>query len=810
LNRIVKGSPRFPCGSLSRLRFDTPTAKEKFVFRFRAEAFSGKAIKLKRSVRQQTTRSKIIGHSTPRLEGPDKVYGRALYAADVVLPDMLWAKVLRSPISYGRIRKIDTTRAAVLPGVHAVATGQDVQGRLIGRKIYDMPILAETVVRFVGEKVAAVAAESEEIAEAALELIDVEYEELQPLLDPMAAAQPGAPLLHPQVQNYRGLLHPIETPSNVFVDMTWEKGDVEAGFRGSDMIVENTFTTQAVHQAYIEPHACVVHARDSAGADLWACSKVPFALREQIATAFDTAPEEFVLHPCYIGGCFGGKGDLMDVPIGYVLSVKSGRPVKLVMDYSDEFIAGNPRHAAVIWVKTGVKKDGRLVAHRMEYVFDSGAYGAFKPQGYLVGPKEAAGPYHIPNVFIEEKIVYTNKIPCGHMRAPGDPQGFFANESQMDLVARRLGMDPVSFRKMNLMHDGDVSPLGHVVPHIKSDEIVDETIRVSGYHKPQRKHTGRGVAIAQWLPLGGEAHAVVTIDDDGRVTVATGMVDQGSGTYTAMRQIAAHELHVPLESVRCEILETAAIGPDTGVGASRATRIFGHATLMAAGDARRYLIETASRVVGVAVEQLTLTGEGAVGVNRRKKISFAEIVRAAGAPICGRGFYKNFAPGPEAALCVQVAEVEVDVETGQVQLTQFTTAHSTGTVINPLTHQGQIDGGVVMGMGYALMECVLIDGGKVVTTNFGENKIPSIRDIPVLKTVLQEFAVGNGPYGGMSIGESPVVPVAAAIANAVDDAVGVRIHDLPITAEKVLSALRAAVLGNASSGAAEKVAAIVG
>jgi len=754
--------------------------------------------------------SKIIGAAVPRLEGPEKVSGRAIYATDMVLPNMLWAKILRSPIAYGCIRKIDTSKALGLSGVAAVITGEDVKGLLIGRRIYDMPILAAEVVRFMGEKVAAVAAQTEAIAEEALDLIEVEYEELEASLDPAEAVKPSAPLLHPDVAGYRGLLHPIDAPSNVLVDLTWHKGDVEVGFGESDIVVESTFTTQAVHQAYIEPHSCIVQAKEGGGADIWACSKVPFALREQVASAFRQSPENFVVHPCYIGGCFGGKGDFMDVPVCYVLSAKSGQSVKLVMDYSEEFIAGNPRHAAVIRVKTGVRKDGRLVAHRMKYLFDSGAYAAFKPQGYLVGPKEAAGPYRVPNVFIEEKIVYTNKIPCGHMRAPGDPQGFFANESQMDLIARRLGMNPVSFRKINLMHDGDVSPLGHVVPHIKSDEIVDKTVRASGYNKPKRKHTGRGVAIAQWLPLGGEAHAVVTIDGDGGVNVASGMVDQGAGTYTAMRQIAANELHVPLESVRCEILDTARIGPDTGVGASRATRIFGNATRLAAAEACRSLVEAASRVLGVAVEQLTLTGEGVVRVKRSKKISFAEVVRAAGAPICGRGFYKNFAAGPEAALCVQVAEVEVDVETGQVHLKQFTTAHSTGTVINPLMHQGQIDGGVVMGMGYALIEQVLIDAGKVVTTNFGENKIPSIQDIPVLKTLVQEFAVGNGPYGGMSIGESPVVPVAAAIANAVDDAVGVRIYDLPITAEKVLSALKAAGRDNASSKPAEKSAAIIG
>ena len=588
------------------------------------------------------------------------------------------------------------------------------------------------------------------------------------------------------MQGYRGLLHPIETPSNVFVHMNWKKGDVEAGFRDADIIIENTFTTRPVHQAYIEPHACVVQAQGAGGADIWACSKVPFALREQVATAFGKGLENFIVHPCYIGGCFGGKGDFMDVPVCYLLSLKSGRPVKMVMDYSEEFVAGNPRHAAIVRVKSGVKKDGRLIAHRMEYVFDSGAYGAFKPQGYLVGPKEAAGPYNIPNVFIEEKIVYTNKIPCGHMRAPGDPQGFFANESQMDLIARQLKMDPVAFRKINLMRDGDISPIGHAVPHIKSDEIVDEAVRASGYRSAKRKHCGRGVGIAQWLPLGGECHALVAVDHEGDVTVSTAMLDQGAGTHTAMRLVAAEELQVPLAKVRVATLDTSEVGADTGIGASRGTRIFGNATRLAAVHAKDQLIDAASKQLGVARDALRLSGDGAVSAASGARVSYGEIARMAEAPIQGHGFYKNFESGPEAALCVQVAEVEVDPDTGQVELKHFTSAHSTGTVLNPLMHQGQIDGGVVMGMGYALMEGVMIDGGNVVTTNFGENKIPSIRDIPVLKTVIQEFPVGNGPYGGMSIGEPPVVPTAAAIANAVEDAVGARIYDLPITAEKVL------------------------
>ena len=302
---------------------------------------------------------KIIGVATTRSEGREKVSGSAIYATDVVLPNMLWAKALRSPIPYGRIKKIDTSKAEALPGVRAVVTGADVKGSLIGRKIYDMPVLADSVVRFIGEKVAVVAAENEEIAEAAVDLIDVEYEELEPLLDPLEAVKPSATLLHPDVQGYRGLLHEIDTPSNVFVDMTWSKGDIEAGFRDSDLIVENIFTTQPMHQGYIEPHACVVRANPDGSADIWHCSKVPFALREQVATALRRPLDGFIMHPCYIGGCFGGKGDFMDVPVCYLLSLKSGRPVKMVMDYSEEFIAGNPRHAAVIQVKTGVKKTAR-------------------------------------------------------------------------------------------------------------------------------------------------------------------------------------------------------------------------------------------------------------------------------------------------------------------------------------------------------------------------------------------------------------------------------------------------------------------
>ena len=313
---------------------------------------------------------------------------------------------------------------------------------------------------------------------------------------------------------------------------------------------------------------------------------------------------------------------------------------------------------------------------------------------------------------------------------------------------------------------------------------------MAGFRRPKRKHTGRGIAVSQWLPLGGESHAFVAIDADGNALVSTAMLDQGAGTHTAMRLVAAAELQLPLEKIRIATLDTSEVGPDTGIGGSRGTRIFANATRLAAVEGRERLLAAASEMLGVTQTELALAGAGIVRAPSGQSVSYAELARMNGSAIRGHGFYKNFESGPEAALCIQVAEVDVDVETGQVHLTHFTSAHSTGTVLNPLMHQAQIDGGVIMGMGYALMEGVLIDGGNVTTTHFGENKIPSIQDIPALKPVVQQAGADTGPCGGMSIGEPPVVPTGAAIANAVEDAVGARIYDLPITAEKVLEAIR--------------------
>lgn len=733
---------------------------------------------------------KFIGNPTPRIEGEDKVTGKGIYAVDVVLPGMLWGKILRSPIPYGRIKRIDASQALQLPGVEAVVTGQDVAGLKIGRRIYDMPILADGVVRFIGEKVAAVAAETGEIAEEALNLIEVEYEELEPVLDPVEAMKPTAPILHPDVLNYKGRPGKLDAPSNDFIYITWKKGDISAGFQQADLVVENTFSTNPVHQAYIEPHSCVVKAEADGGAEIWACSKVPYGIREQVANAVQIDQERLIVHPCYIGGDFGGKGDFMDIAVCYFLSKKSRKPVKMVMGYGEEFVAGNPRHASIIKVRTGVKKDGTIVAHHMEFIFDSGAYGAFKPNAFLNGPHACAGPYNIPHVLIEEHMVYTSKIPCGHMRSPGDPQGFFANESQLDLTAKKLGMDPIEFRKKNLMHDGDQDPTGERIDYIKTEETLERALDEAGYYKPKPKNVGRGIGLVQWLPNGGSGTVGLELDEEGMVTIASAMLDQGAGTYTLLSEIVGEELKIPLDRIKIKILDTKVGKKDTGVGASRATRVYGNAGYEAALKASEAIRQAAAEQMGCSPDELVLANGAVLHRRAERRMTYPELVKAKGSPIMVEGTYNDTSKVHEASMCAQVAEVEVDPETGQVKLRKFISAHNTGTVLNPLMHQGQIEGGVVMGVGYALMEQLMISDGKVTTTHFGDYKIPTIADIPQMKTPVTERPKGAGPYNSMPIGETANIPVAAAIANAVEDAVGVRIKSLPITAEKVFLALK--------------------
>ncbi len=734
---------------------------------------------------------RVLGVPSPRVEGEEKVGGKAVYAVDVMLSNMLWVKALRSSIAHGKIKRLDIYKALAAPGVVAVITGSEFGGALIGKKIIDMPVLADGVVRYIGEKVAAVAAESEEAAEAALDLIEIEYEELPVITDALQALRSEAFLIHPNVAQYKGLLHEISTPSNVFVSLKWKKGDVEEGFRQSDIVVENSFSVPAVHHAYIEPHSCVVQVKSDGSAEVWASTKSPFAMRDQVGGVFNVSPESIVIHPCYVGGDFGGKGDSNEVALCYALSKKTGRPVKFLVDYTEELMAGNPRHGGTINVKTGVKKNGLIIAQQMEIVFDSGAYGAYRPQGYLVGAHETFGPYRIPNSLIDEKYVYTNKFPCGYMRAPGHPQGAFAIESQADLVAKKLGLDPAEYRRMNFMRDGDHFPVGESINHVRVTEALEKALQVSNYRAAKGKNVGRGCAVGNWVSKGGESYAFVKIDEGGEVTLSTAVTDTGPGAYTIMRQIVSQELDIPVDSIRMEIVDTTRVIKDTGVRGSSSTRVHGGAAFEAGRNAREVILQAAAKAMNASSDELLLNNGGVTHGRAERRMTFKQIAVANGGPIVAEGHYANPKEGPETSTVAQVAEVEVDTETGEVTITRFTTAHNTGTILNPLTHQGQIDGAVVMGVGYGTMEELATDeSGRVITASLGDYKIPNIKDVPQVKTAIVQSDTGSGPYNSMSIGETAIIPTAAAIANAVEDAVGVRIRSLPITAEKVLNALK--------------------
>ena len=745
--------------------------------------------------RRIVTNYSVIGQPVPRAEGPAKVSGEAVYAADVDRPGMLWGKVLRSPYPHARIVRIDISKAKEMPGVHAVVTGSDLPDRRVGRLLRDHPVLARGKTLFVGDKVAAVAAESPELAEEALLEIDVEYEELPPVFDPEEAMADSAPTLHEDMAGYIGLPQPLTGVNNVFAYNSWSKGDIDRGFGESDLIFEHSFSTQLAHQGYIEPHACVVEVDDKGRVQIWANNKGPFMLRDQLAAVWGVSREQIRINPCSIGGDFGGKGSFMDVPLCYYLALHSGRPVKMVMDYIQEFMAGNPRHPGVITMRTGVKRDGRIWARQARVVFNSGAFGAFKPRVHLRGADHSGGPYRIPHVQIDSYMVYTNNIPCGHMRAPAKPQVAFAVESHTDMIAQELGMDPYEFRRINALQPGDPSPVGEEWENIRAGETLEKAVAAVGWgeHKAG-PHVGRGLAMGDQSQGSGQSSAKVAVDEDGHVTVFMSLFDTGTGALTVMRQIAAEVLTVPVDQVSIEVGDTDAVDFESGPGGTRVTYTAGQAAMGAAEDLREKLTVLAAEYMGTQADTVRLEqGEFFAGDAEQKGLTVGQVaervIEATGEPISGSHTYES-PPVEETSYCTQAAEVEVDPETGVVKLNKFVTVHDVGTVLNPIGHQGQIEGGVIQGLGYALMEEMVTDEGRVSTLSMGDYKLPTMKDIPELVTVLLEPVSGPAPFQSKGIGESSNIPVAGAIANAVFDAVGVRIFDLPITAEKVRQALK--------------------
>lgn len=737
----------------------------------------------------------VIGASVSRAEGPDKVTGRSVYAADINLPGLLWGKILRSPHPHARIRHIDASKALRVAGVRAVVTGPEVPNHFIGKSFRDMPVLCWDVVRFVGDRVAAVAAETPDAAEEALSLINVEYDELPAVFDPLDAMRADAPRIHENLTEYDGTPKSglaLDVP-NGLTRLAWRKGDVDRGFREADLLLEHTFRIPARHQGYIEPHAGMVAIEPDGRIQVWTAAKNPFGIRTQLAKAIGVPEERIRVNVVNVGGEFGGKGDAMDLPIAYFLAQRSGRPVKIVMSYAEELTASNPAHPTVVTVRSGVKRDGRIVARHLRVIHASGAYAALKPNAALATWHYAGGPYRVENAAIEFLQVYTNTVPGGYFRSPGSVQTFFALESHTDIIARELGMDPAEFRLRNLISEGEEDALGQRLRDVRFREVLQAALKAADWKKPKPgSNYGRGVALYGRHIGGDETGVILTAELDGSFTLTSPIPDQGAGTHTILRQVAAEEMGVSIQQVRVVVGDTDTAPRDAGgARASRVTYVASRAVVAACGQLREKLMAQAARMLECAVVDVDFRdAKFSLRQDSSQQVSLRKVMAQAGRPLTVTVIEDSPYPEDVSYICAQVAEVAVDRETGALRLHRFVTAHDVGTIINPITHQGQIDGGVIMGLGQGLTEELVMDNGAVTNASLGDYKLPTAADIPELKTVLVRSGGSVAPYEAKAIGEFANNSPPAAIANAVADAVGVRLFDLPITAEKIYQGLK--------------------
>jgi carbon-monoxide dehydrogenase large subunit len=742
---------------------------------------------------------RTVGKSLPRVEGYGKVTGQTKYAADLAFEGLLWAKVLRSPMAHARIVKVDTSKAKALPGVRAVITGADVKDIYVGTRVKDQPVLAYDKVRMGGDAVAAVAADSEAIADEAIDLIEVEYAELPFVEDPVEALQPSSPLIHEDRSKYRNAPNlPEGMPThNLQSYVRWKNGDVEAGFAKSARVFEHTFRTPLSHHGYIEPCACTVQVHGDGRVEVWASNKGPWGLREQMADDFGVPQEKIKVHIVHVGGDFGAKASLIDVPIAYYLSkAAGGKPVKLVLDYSEEILIGGHRHPSVITMKTGVATDGTLLAVKGDIYFSGGAYGSQKanPQVTVLGGRRLASMYRCPAIDVQTFCSYTNQVPCTQTRTPGSPQVVFAFESQMDIIAKEMGIDALELRRKNILHDGDANPMGEKWSDILMGEVLERIVKISGWKKGgAQKNRGWGMALYDRGTPEGKASSALTLEADGKVNILTGVPDVGPGYYTISQQMVCEALGLPPEKVGVVFKDTDSLPFDPGTGGSKQTNTSGHAVNQSAQEVRAKLIALAARELGCQPEEILQQG-GKLSAPNKKSTTTEKMIAVAVKENGGPVFHlTNYVPKdmPKVTgFAAQVAEVEVDPNTGGVKVLNLTTAHDTGTVLNHLTLTGQIEGGIVTGFGFATMEENPLVDGKIATLSLGEAKLPCIADVPPLKTVLVESPTGPTPYGGKAIAENPNVPTAAAIANAIADACGVRLYDLPLSAEKIYWAMQ--------------------
>lgn len=691
----------------------------------------------------------------PRIDAVDKARGTTRYAGDTMLPGMCYAALVRSPVRHALIGGTDVTAARGLPGVIGVFTADDVAQTTFGRRVKDIPILARGKVRFIGERVAAVVAETRAQAEEAALRVDVRYEELPAVLDAARALEPAAPAVHDSPWEYPGAVatraDPVNTQSHV---TSGDGGEAEELLARSAHVVDKTYTTPSGHHGYLEPQVCVASVLEDGTVQVWASDKSPYRVRDELAACLKLEPSDVVVHPVAIGGDFGGKGLIGEVPLCVELARLTGRPVNLALRYSEDLTATSPRHSMALRVRAGCDGDGTLQALCVDAVVDGGAYAGFKPRVNvdLSGLADAGSPYRIPAVHTEAHIAYTNSVPRGHMRAPAAPQATFAVESALDELALDVGIAPVELRRRNLLRDGEPNIHGITWAQCRGQETLDAALEAASARCPAPDGwlTGTGVGVYDRHTTSAARTSLrLAAEDDGRIRAEVAVPETGTGSHTVARRILAEGLGVPEEAVRIVHVPTHQLPYDRGAGGSRVS--IGLAAVAAA-----------------AVKAWANRGEqDAVTV---------EIDDDLGVDV--------------TSYCVQIADVAVDPATGEVRVLRIVSAVDVAHILNPVAHSMQLDGGTAMGYGFACLEDLQIEDGQVWSGTLGEFKLPSTRDVPPLETVLVTGGTGVGPLNIKAAGELTNVPTAAAIANAVAAATNVRIRSLPIRGENVWAGLQ--------------------
>jgi CO/xanthine dehydrogenase Mo-binding subunit len=759
-----------------------------------------------------------IGKTFRRLDYETKVTGRAQYLADMSVPGMCHGKILRSPYPHARIVRIDASGARKIPGVVAVLTRDDIlhdEGiePFYGPVFKDQTIVAVEKVRHVGDPVAAVAALTLDAAEEALRLIEVDYEELPAVLNVDESLKPGAILVHESVKvpesGFADLaeLKPVEG-TNVCTHFRLNRGDIQKGFAEADRIFADTFTLPATQHSFLETHACIASVEPGGRITVWATTQNPFVVRTQLANIFKVPVSKVRVIVPYLGGGYGGKVYPKVEPITVALAQKAGRLVRLVLSREEVFYTIT-KHAAVIRMKTGVKNDGTLVARECEIHLDTGAYAEIGPRVAKKSGYTAAGPYKIPNLKIDSYSVYTNKPPAGAFRGFGVSQSAWAVESQMDIIAAALKIDPLELRKRNGYDEGDKFVTEETLRAVGLKECLDEVAKSIGWGKKyegkKEANVRRGKGLACMIKATitpSISCAVVKLNEDASLSIYTGTVEMGQGSETVLAQIAGKELGIPMQTIQVLGVDTDVVPYDLTTSSSRSTFHMGKAVQLAAQDILRQLKQIVVKEYGVPEEQVTFAGGKIRLPETELNYSDAMFKRFGmrGGTLVGEGQVKTstkneFGEKSTSAfwfLAAGAAEVEVDIDTGKLKLIKYATAVDVGKALNPLGCRQQLCGAAITGIGQALFEEIAYDNGQMLNPNLVDYVLPSLGDMPALiDPISVEVPDPNGPFGAKGIGESALIPVAPAIANAVFDAVGVRIKDLPIKAEKIFLALEA-------------------